>query len=61
MSSFFNIGRCHIFAGGTAGEDAKDQCPPQSSALQTGVTQIHGFVMCGSIFKSNKTVSAVII
>lgn len=26
---------CHILAGGTAGKDAKGQCPPQSSALQT--------------------------
>lgn len=30
------LGDCHILAGGTAGEDAKDQCPPQSSALQMG-------------------------
>lgn len=56
------LGDCHILAGGTAGEDAKDQCTPQSSALQVGrVTQMHGFVMCGSIFKSNRTVSVIII
>lgn len=55
------MGDCHTVAGGTAGGDAKDQCTPQSSAFHIGRHPKAWFAMCGSIFKSDRTVSAVII